>query len=501
MPNGIGQRISGTPRGIFEPRQRTAGGEFAGLAGTVKDALHDRWWRKELEEFQAGPVAKYKQNVAEIGQMAADENFDDIPGLWSKMQNGIMELKNAALQYKNNPHVSVLMASMDQQLANQFKDLTGGMRDMASMARSKAEVAKMRDPMAQREREERLRGAVARRELSEFQLEQARKAGRRVTSFGELKGDPVAWMDQIRVSGDYVKLREMERVDKAAKAWESPEVRQKFRELHGVEDYGLYEKNYRLTDPQEEEFEARIANSALSQLVQEGAIPEEFSPSIYRDMIRTSPAREAAAETAAKKINYILRPGEAGMNQILFDNPNMGAGRAADLIGTVELTGVSPLGAMINIYHQYRDQGMSHQDAKDALYASKALELMVASRFDISVAEGVASSEGFSHEIDDVIDAEADKYEVRAMRERIGGLYPGAKEIVMGLPSLAEIGKNVWQSGVEAIIGEEMAPVAKQIGTPESVARMMEMQNQLEELEEGRKQQEKQRTPRLLSEE
>jgi len=455
---------------LFSPRTDIGGarGELGGVVGTVNNALYDRWWRKELDEFDRVVIPKMQEAVTKLGELAADENFTDHAGAWSMMKSAVAEVQNEALKYPNNPYISTKSANMHKNLSGSFQELTQGFKDIQSIRTSKEQ-----QQLATAKREqllpEQVATAQAQRKEAELGAEEARTKKSRMTSFGALRGNPAGWPSIIKATKEYAVLAEQRRVQGGAEAWRGEEGQRVRDDMGVMASEKDFLSNYALSVEDQDDLDREVFTSAVAQL----DIDPDVAPSVLNDMVRSSPARENAGN-ALKPIDppIAFQPGTAGMNKILWDDPDMGPGRAADLRPIIQRKHYGSIaGQTLEMYARLRLDGLNHEEAKEQVFSSGSIQSSISLRINTSTRNGQLSVAGIMEELDDMLEEESDNFltsreEERQQRILEEGTYGGAlqkvEEMYGEMANLPELAGRIWEAGKESLFGRELDPAAQE---------------------------------------
>lgn len=458
------------PGSLTQPRDDIGGakGELGGVTSLAKNVMYERWWRKELEDFDRVAIPKMKEAVTRLGELANDENFTDHGGAWAMMKSAVMAVKSEAGKYPGNPYISTKAAEMDKSLAGGFGEMTQGLKDMQA-TRTAAEQEKLATAKREQLLPEQLAAAKAGRQVSELQLKKSQKQEQRITDFGQMLGDPAGWGTIIKASANYQTLHEQQRKQDAAKAWIGEEGQKVRDELGVMANEKNFIANYEMNSSDMEDFDDTMFRSAVAQL----DFAPDVSSSVINDMIRTNKTK-TNADDAKKPITLpvSLQPGSPALNRVLWGVPGMGAGSAADLRPpSSEINKGSIAGQVLDMYARLRLDGMNHEEAKGQVFASGAAQRAIDLRINTSNKNGIATAASIMQELDDLLEEEEGNFltsreEERQKRVLEEGTYGGAaqrvEEIIGEMASVPELLVKVFEAGKETLLGREIDPAAQE---------------------------------------
>lgn len=458
------------PGSLMQPREDIGGasGELGGIGGLAKNAMYERWWRKELEDFDRVAVPKMKEAVTKLGELANDENFTDHGGAWAMMKSAVSAVQSEALKYPNNPYIAKKHANMTKALSGSFQEMTQGLKDMQGIrtAREQQETAKFKrtDVMPAQ-----ILASKAQTKAAEAQLKQAERGKARRTNFGDLRGHAIGWASTVEGSPLYAKLYADRELDSANKAWEGDDgqayrdrlgvmaTQQDFRDLHSLDD------------KEKQQFKKEMFTAAVAQL---GESPE-VAASFVNDMIRSSPVRQAVDD--AKKpvvLKTAIKAGTPALNRLFWNDPAMGEGSAADFSPVMLKKHRNSIGGKVKaMYARLRlpPNSLSHQEAKDQIFETGTVDIAVKQFLDIDNRAGQVTLSEIVKEVTDMLDAEDENFmftreEERRKRLLEEGAYGGVAEkmgdIIGEMSNAPDIAVSIWRAGMGVIFGKEIDPAA-----------------------------------------
>ncbi len=460
---------TGQAGSLFRPREDIGGGkgELGGITSLAKNAMYERWWRKELEDFDRVAIPKMKEAVTKLGELANDENFTDHAGAWSMMKSAVMAVKNEALKYPNNPYISTKSANMDKALANGFNDMTKGLRDMQQIRTSKAQQEesefRLKSVLPQQLKTEELRTKVALGQLTKQQ-----QAAQYNTAFGDIGPNPEGWEPTITASPAYAKIWNDRVKEEELEAWNADEG-QEYRDEMGVMATveGFKEQHH-----MSKQKKAKWQRDLFTKIVGGVGVAEGFVKSTVDTMMKTTVAQDIADKARKPLVPAApLVAGSAAMNKFLWDMPNLGEGRAVDLRGQISVAKMnknSIAARALNTYIRLRNKGELHNDALGATLADSTIQSIITSRLDTSSDTGRLSVPAIMDEIESLLEQEGESHEATAAaiqsQRRI--LETGERPIpvvelykkIRAVGGAVEHAKAVTNAAWEFFTGEEVRP-------------------------------------------
>jgi len=460
------------PGSLMQPREDIGGakGELGGVTSLAKNVMYERWWRKELEEFDRVAIPKMKDAVTKLGELANDENFTDHGGAWAMMKGAVASVQNEALKYPNNPYISMKSANMHKALSGSFQEMTQGLKDIQT-----TRTAREQEKLTEAKRTELMPQQIATSKMQEklagAQLEREERGKARPTDFGPLRGHATGWATTVEGSAKYATLYAARKLESANAAWEGEEG-QEYRDRMGVmakqEDFTDL---HSLDDTQIQQFKKEMFTSAIAQL---GESPE-VATSFLNDMIRSSPVRKAVEDAKAPVVLPVpLRAGTTALNRIGWNDPAMGEGSAADFRPVMEKKHRNSVyGKVLAMYARLRTppSSLNHQEAKEQIFATGSVDRAVNQFLNISNKAGQDTVSEFVKEIDELLEAEEENFMfTRAEEERqrllqegaYGGVLDPMLDFMGDVLDYKEWGPQIWQAGKESLFGRQIDPAAQE---------------------------------------
>lgn len=478
MPNGQqpNPRVSG---GLFGQRYGIEGPTTA--AKTMGDTLRDRWWKKELEEFKEGPYQRFQQTVNQLGQLEKDESID-VGQFWSMTQSAIMDLNTEAVKYTDNPYVGQVAASIMEGLKGAMGDMTQGITRQAQ-ARQATTAAKRSEELLplEKERMKAQTGAErARQAAEEERLAGLQRAGMkedRGTLYGPMTGSPEGWMSIAEASDEYSTRLGIATRTAAETAWMGEEGDLFREQTLGMGKKEDFVKGFFLSPEQKAQFDAGVADDIVAQL----EIHPDYADTM-KDSMMGGRVTKMARALEARKTDVQLNVGSAGLNRILFGDDALGAGRAVDVRPVDKITRGSPASTVLNEYDRLRKAGHDHPAAMEMIIDDGAIDgAIVNSKIDVTTPGGLASGKNAARELVELLEDQRDRYDImayerEALKEgKVGGLLPALEEMVSeGWKGPLGAIMGLGEAGKEALLGEELPEVVRELGTYESVKRAID---------------------------
>jgi hypothetical protein len=460
---------TGDPGSLFHPRKDIGGGkgELGGITSLAKNAMYERWWRKELEDFDRVAVPKMKEAVTKLGEMANDENFTDHGGAWSMMKSAVMSVKNEALKYPNNPYISTKSAHMDKALANGFNEMTKGLRDMQQIRTSRAQ-----QKQAEFQREsvlpQQLETEKLKTQIAKGQLKKQSEAEQYKTVFGDLGPNPEGWEPVITSSGKYQTLWSDKVKEEELEAWDGEEGQEYRDEMSVMATVEGFKEQHHISKQKKEKWQKEL----FTKIVGGMGVAPGFVNSTVATMMKTTIAKDTADKAREPLTpSSPLVPGSAAMNKFLWDMPNLGEGRAVDLRGTISVAKMnkrSIAAKALNEYIRLRNKGELHNDALGAVLADRSIQALITSRLNVSSKTGQLSIPSIMDELEDLLEQEGESHEATATaiqsQRRI--LETGERPIpayelykkIRALGGAKEHAQAATKAAFEFFTGEEVRP-------------------------------------------
>ncbi len=457
---------------LMQPREDIGGakGELGGVTNLAKNVMYERWWRKELEDFDRVAIPKMKEAVTKLGELANDENFTDHGGAWAMMKGAVSSVQNEALKYPNNPYISMKSANMHKALSGSFQEMTQGLKDMQTIATSK-EQAKLAEAKRTELMPQQIATSKTQQKVAEAELARAERGKARITDFGPLRGHAQGWPTIIQNSPAYSQLHEKRRLEDANDAW-AGESGQAYRDQMGVmAKQSDFIEMHSLDDDSEQQFNKQMYTSAVKQL---GEAPD-VEAAFINDMIRSSPVKDAVDD--AKKpveLPVALRAGTTALNRIGWNDPAMGEGSAADFRPEMLIKHRNSIyGKVLAMYARLRTppSSLNHQEAKEQIFTTGTVDIAVNQFLNTSNKAGQDTVSEFVKEIDSLLEAEEESFmftreEEERQRLLQEGAYGGALDPTLDFMGdvldYKEWGPRIWQAGKESLFGKQIDPAAQE---------------------------------------
>lgn len=460
---------TGVPGSLFRPRTDIGGakGELGGVTSLAKNAMYERWWRKELEDFDRVAIPKMKEAVTKLGELANDENFTDHGGAWAMMKSAVMAVKNEALKYPNNPYISTKSAHMDKALAGSFNEMTQGLKDMQTIRTGKAQQEaaefKLKSVLPQQLKTEQLRTKVA-----AGQLKKQTAAEKYKTAFGDLGPNPEGWEPTITSSGAYGTLWREKVASEEAVAWKEEEGQEYRDELGVMANFDDFKAQHTMSPVKKEKWQRELFTKIVGGL----GIAPGFAEMTVDKMMRTTTATDNATKAREPLTpSAPLVSGSVAMNRFLWDMPNLGEGRAVDMRGVISVAKMnknSIAAKALNMYIRLRNEGEAHDEALGAVIGDSSIQSLITSRLNITSKTGKLSVPAIMQELEDLLEQEGESHEATstaiAAQRRV--LETGERPIpvlelakkIHAMGGLLDHAKAVAGVAQEFFMGEEVRP-------------------------------------------